>query len=139
MIVGCLPVWKGKILLAKRAIEPQKGFWGLPAGFLEKNETAEQGALRELFEETKAEGEIIRLHCCYSLVHVGMVYMHFLTHLSSDRVEKTIESTEVAFFSADEIPWDQLFALQKYLQEPHNEKVHLGTFDPNLLNSRSWG
>jgi len=42
VVVGSIPVWKGKILLAKRGIEPRKGFWNLPAGFLENQETVEE-------------------------------------------------------------------------------------------------
>jgi len=145
MIVGCLPVWEENFLLAKRGIEPQKGLWGLPAGFMESNETAAQGALRELYEETKAEGTIIRLHCCYSLVHIGMVYMYFLTQLKSSFCEPTEESQEVKLFPKDKIPWKEMafssteYALKKYLENPDSETVHLGTFDPNSLNQRAWG
>lgn len=45
-------VKNGKILLAKRKVEPRKGQWSLPGGFLEFEESPEQAAIRELFEET---------------------------------------------------------------------------------------
>ena len=45
-----------KILLVKRALEPAKGSWGLPGGFIEKGETPESGAERELLEETNLQG-----------------------------------------------------------------------------------
>ena len=41
-----------KVLLVERGIEPYKGTWALPGGFLRMNETAEEGAMRELKEET---------------------------------------------------------------------------------------
>ena len=41
-----------KILLIRRAGQPYKGFWALPGGFLNPNESADEGALRELMEET---------------------------------------------------------------------------------------
>ena len=44
--------WKLKVLLVRRGGEPCKGKWAFPGGFLRNDETAEQGALRELFEET---------------------------------------------------------------------------------------
>ena len=54
-VVGTVPVWDGKVLLCLRNIEPRKGFWTLPAGFMELNETTEQGALRETEEESGAK------------------------------------------------------------------------------------
>lgn len=48
----------GKILLIKRGIEPLKGVWTLPSGFMETGETPEQACLRELKEETSMEGNI---------------------------------------------------------------------------------
>ena len=53
--------WNDKILLAKRAIEPRKGFWTLPAGYMELGETTEQAAQREAREEACATIEIDRL------------------------------------------------------------------------------
>ena len=44
--------WQLKVLLVRRGGEPYKGEWAFPGGFLRMNETAEQGALRELREET---------------------------------------------------------------------------------------
>ena len=46
------------ILLVKRAKEPEKGLWGLPRGFIEKGETLEEGASRELLEETNLQGTV---------------------------------------------------------------------------------
>ena len=42
----------------KRAAEPGKGMWGLPGGFIEKGETPEMGAERELIEETNLQGNV---------------------------------------------------------------------------------
>lgn len=44
--------WQLKVLLVRRGGEPYKGEWAFPGGFLRNDESAEQGALRELFEET---------------------------------------------------------------------------------------
>ena len=54
IVSGCLLVWKNKILMCRRAIEPREGYWTLPAGFLENNETVSEGALRETYEEAGA-------------------------------------------------------------------------------------
>ena len=55
-----------EILFVKRAFDPGKGQWSLPGGFLELGETLEQGAIRELKEETNLDGEVIKL----SLIHI---------------------------------------------------------------------
>ena len=48
-VVGTLPVCNDRVLLCRRAIEPRKGKWTLPAGFMEAHETLLEGALRETF------------------------------------------------------------------------------------------
>ena len=56
-----------QILLVQRAFEPGKGEWGLPGGFLELGETLEEGAIRELKEETNLNGKYVKLlgHCSH--------------------------------------------------------------------------
>ena len=51
----------GKILLVKRAMEPGKGYWGLPGGFIERGESPTAAAVRELKEETQLDGKVITL------------------------------------------------------------------------------
>ena len=55
MIVGVLPSYQDKVLLCKRAIEPRKGFWTIPAGFMENGESTMAGAIRETWEEALAK------------------------------------------------------------------------------------
>ena len=55
VVVGCVPERDGKILLCKRAIEPRYGYWTVPAGFMELNESTATGAARETLEEACAE------------------------------------------------------------------------------------
>ncbi|MFN3920459.1 MAG: NUDIX domain-containing protein, partial [Methylohalobius sp.] len=55
IIAGCLPLWQGKILLCRRAIEPRYGLWTLPAGFMELGESLEEAAIRETWEEAGAK------------------------------------------------------------------------------------
>ncbi len=49
------------LLLVKRSVDPQKGLWCLPGGFIELGETPENAALRELYEETGLTGKIQKL------------------------------------------------------------------------------
>ena len=58
IVVGCVPEWQDRILLCRRAIEPRRGFWTTPAGFLEIGETLKDAAARESLEEAEARVEI---------------------------------------------------------------------------------
>src|SRR5438034_764189 len=58
MVVGSIPEHEGRILLCRRAIEPRYGYWTLPAGFMENDETTGQAALRETLEEAGARIEL---------------------------------------------------------------------------------
>ncbi|EQA45328.1 NUDIX domain protein [Leptospira broomii serovar Hurstbridge str. 5399] len=135
VIVGSIPIWEGKILLCKRAIEPRKGYWTLPAGFLENRETVEDGASRETSEEANAQIQILRLHTVYSIPHISQVYMFFLANLVDGKFDVSPESEEVKLFSPDEIPWEEIafasvtYALRKYTEEEGipESGIHLGS------------
>ena len=49
VVVGAIPVFEDKILLARRAIEPRRGFWTVPGGFMEKGESLQEGAVDPVF------------------------------------------------------------------------------------------
>ncbi len=141
IIVGCLVTSRDKILLCKRAIQPQYGLWNLPAGFLENHERAEEGAKRETFEESKARVEIVKLHALYNLPAVNQVYLHFLARfVESSRIGPTKESLEVCFFDPKDIPWKEIafksttFALKKYFEKGDDfQGVHIGSY-----NEKGW-
>ncbi len=73
IVAGCIPVWEDKILLCRRAIEPQHGLWTLPAGFMENDETVQQAAERETLEEANARVELQELYSLFNLPHVSQV------------------------------------------------------------------
>ena len=108
IVAGSLPVYGDRILLCKRAIEPQYGLWTLPAGFMENQETLEQAAMRESTEEAHANIELEQLYTVFSLPHVNQVYIMFRAKLLDESFKPGIESLEVKLFSEEEIPWDQL-------------------------------
>ena len=74
---GCILEWEDKILLCKRATEPRSGYWTLPAGFLENNETVSEGALRETREEANAQSDDIKLFFMCDLRHISQIYMMY--------------------------------------------------------------
>lgn len=108
VIAGCLPVIGDEVLLCKRAIEPRKGYWTLPAGFLENGETTSDGAIRETIEEANANVTIQNLYTVFSLPHISQVYMFFLADLPEPKFSAGVESLEVALFKEENIPWGEL-------------------------------
>lgn len=108
IIAGCLPVFEHQVLLCRRAIEPRKGFWTLPAGFLENGETTSDGALRETVEEANAQVNIQNLYTVFSLPHISQVYMFFRADLPKPEFSAGVESLEVQLFSEEDIPWEEL-------------------------------
>jgi ADP-ribose pyrophosphatase YjhB (NUDIX family) len=108
IVVGCLPEFGEQVLLCLRAIEPRRGLWTLPAGFLENGETLAAGAMRETLEEANARVAIGPLYTVISLPHIGQVYMMFRSRLADCEFGPGPESLEVRLFGEDEIPWEQL-------------------------------
>lgn len=123
MVVGCLPEWEDKILLCRRAIEPQYGKWTLPAGFMENHETTEQGALRETMEEAGASVEALHLYTLCNLPHISQVYLMFRARLLNLDFAPGEESLEVRLFAEQDIPWDQIafrtieYTLRQYFND----------------------
>lgn len=108
VVVGCIPERDNKILLCKRNIEPQKGLWTLPAGYLENNETVQDGAVRETYEETNARVGIISCYRMYNIVHVSQIYLMFRANMLSEMFSPTKESIDVRLFDQADIPWDKI-------------------------------
>lgn len=108
MVVGSLPVWQGKVLLCRRAIEPQLGLWTLPAGFMENGETTLAGAQRETFEEAGAAIENGRLYRLFDIPFISQVYLFYLADMTDGKHSPGAESLETALFDEADIPWQEL-------------------------------
>ena len=108
IVVGCLPVWEGRVLLCKRAIDPRHGLWTLPAGFLENGESLSAGAQRETLEEANARVEIEDLYTVISLPQINQVYMMFRSRLADLGFGPGTESLDVQLFDEQDVPWEQL-------------------------------
>lgn len=134
ILAGCLPVWDDKVLLCRRAIEPRHGFWTLPAGFMENDETVQQAAVRETMEEANARVELHALYTLFNLPHVSQVYMIFKAQLLDLSFKPGAESLETKLFSQNEIPWDDLafktieHTLKLYFSDKRQNdfQLHLG-------------
>ena len=98
----------GRILMCKRAIEPRRGYWTLPAGYMELGESVEDAAAREAVEEACAAIEIIDLLAIYSIPRISQVQVFFRARLTTPEIAPGPESQEVALYDWDEIPMDEL-------------------------------
>ena len=137
IVVGCLPVFGDRILMCKRAIEPRLGLWTLPAGFMENDESAAEGAAREAMEEANAHVEIEDLYTVYSIPHISQVYMMFRAKLLDPDVSPGIESLEVKLVTEAEIPWDELaFAMVRRTLTHFLEDRRTGVFVPRFGDIR---
>lgn len=107
---------KDKVLLAKRAIEPRKGYWDVVGGFIEKNETAEQSVLREAKEETNLDCKVINYLGSLPDIYGNTLLptLVFIYHLEiiGDVKQMTPQDdvAELKWFSWNELPEEFAFA-----------------------------
>ena len=124
IVVGCVPEHEdGRILMCLRAIEPRRGFWTVPGGFMEIGETLEQGAARETWEEALAKVDIGSLLAVVNVLRVHQVHVFFRARLIGSEFGVGEESLESTLYEERNIPWDQIafpsteFALRKFLDD----------------------
>ena len=140
VVVGAIPVFENKILLARRAIEPRRGYWTVPGGFMEKGESLQKGAARETWEECGAKIEVGPLLGMFTVPHIAQVQIFFYADCPDGKAVAGEESLEVKWFGFDEIPWDDysfqsskksLSHFLKIKDQPQNTWVpRMETLDP---------
>jgi len=118
-VVGTVPIWDEgngeggdygdcKVLLCKRNIEPRRGKWTLPAGFMELSETTAEGAARETVEEAGAQFEMHELFTLINVVKAGQVHLFYRARLLSTSFDPGHETMEARLFTEADIPWDEI-------------------------------
>lgn len=108
MVAGCLVTQEDQVLLCRRAIEPRRNYWTLPAGFLENGESLQEGAARETWEEAEARVQIHDLYTLFNLTHIHQIHAFFRGELLDGRFGVGEESLETQLFSEADIPWEEL-------------------------------
>jgi ADP-ribose pyrophosphatase YjhB (NUDIX family) len=108
LVVGSVPEFEGKLLLCRRAIEPRYGYWTLPAGFMENDETAGQAALRETLEEAGAQVELGSPFSLISVPYVNQVHLFYRARVRSALFKPGEETLEVALFEEGAMPWKEI-------------------------------
>lgn len=108
IVVGAVCTWEHRILFCRRAIEPARGLWTLPAGFLESGESTTAGAAREVWEEAGARVDIGGLIGVYEIPHISQVMMIYRARMRDADFAAGVESQAVALLDWSEIPWQYL-------------------------------
>ena len=110
VVVGSVVAADGRVLLCRRAIEPRRGFWTLPAGYLELGETLQEAAAREAQEEAQAAIDLDGMLAVFSIARIGQVQVIFRARFNdgTPRFAPGPESLDVALFGWDAIPWQEI-------------------------------
>src|SRR5271166_5866960 len=107
VVVGSVVVSGDAVLMCRRAIEPRRGFWTLPAGYLELGETLEEGAAREAWEEAQANVALDGILGVFSISRIGQVQIIFRGRFAAEQEPRFAvgpESLEVALFRWERVP-----------------------------------
>lgn len=106
LVVTTLPITaEGKVILLRRGIEPGYGAWAQPGGFLEIDETTEEGAVRETLEETGLTVEPTRIVGLYSRPPAAIVVACYEARITGGAIRTGPEAIEIEAFAAEQIPW----------------------------------
>ena len=114
------------ILFVRRAFEPEKGAWSLPGGFLELGETLEEGAKRELKEETNLNGEVIKLLGTCS--HFNSIFGDILLLGAEmqinnwEQMKAGDDAAELQFFNINDLPHVAFYCHSKFIDEYKSEE-----------------
>ncbi|WP_166260286.1 NUDIX hydrolase [Marinobacter salicampi] len=135
IVAGTVPVWDGRILLCKRAIEPRYGYWTLPAGYMENTETTDEAARRETWEEALADVTIEELYSIIHVPHIDQVHMFYRASMKDAIYGAGEESLETELFEPDNIPWSEISfptvkrTLEHFIEEQRNGRFTLHVSD----------
>ena len=137
LIAGCVPEHEGRILICRRAIEPRRGYWTIPAGFMEVGETLQQAAARECMEEAVAEVAVGGPCAIVHVLHAEQVHVMFRATLAAPRFGVGPESLETLLCSERELPWPEFafasveFTLRRWLEDRARgrEELHFHTIE----------
>jgi ADP-ribose pyrophosphatase YjhB (NUDIX family) len=123
VIAGAIIERDGRLLLCQRGIPPRVGTWTLPAGFMERGESVEEAAQREVMEETGILAEILTPYSIFSVPPTNELYIIYRARLQEWSASPGHETLDVKWFDPEDIPWEEIFypAIRQILERYINE------------------
>jgi ADP-ribose pyrophosphatase YjhB (NUDIX family) len=139
VLVSCMVHTQSSILWIQRGLEPRKGFWAMPAGFMEQGESLQEATVREVEEETglKLDPAKLELSVLSSLTFINEVYVVFRAYHKEMKLSPPSSEVEtIGFLAEHEVPWEQLAypATEPYMRAFYREardgqyNTYLGEF-----------
>jgi ADP-ribose pyrophosphatase YjhB (NUDIX family) len=110
VVVTSFVAFENKLLWVQRKLEPQRGKWAIPGGFLENGETLAEGAARELREEAGVDlpADQLQLYMLGTITFINQIYVGFRATVDSELCSAGVESMDCGFFAQNECPWDEV-------------------------------
>ncbi|MFQ5840375.1 MAG: NUDIX domain-containing protein [Candidatus Methylomirabilales bacterium] len=108
VVAGALPVVEGQVVLLRREIEPARGRWTFPAGFVEMGETVVEAAIRETREEVALEIGDLNLLNVYAYAESPVVTVVYVARVRGGAPRPCHEALEVGLFAPSQLPWQDL-------------------------------
>lgn len=110
VMLTCFVSCGRKLLWIQRKLEPRRGFWAIPGGFMETGETSAQGAARELWEEAgiRLDPEALEFYMTGTITFINQVYIAYRARVHSENCAPGAEALAAAFYSREECPWDEV-------------------------------
>jgi ADP-ribose pyrophosphatase YjhB (NUDIX family) len=94
-----------KLLLVQRGLEPGKGKWAIPGGYVDQGEIVEDALIREIFEETGLKAKVLGLIGVYSQVNEAIVVVAYVAKMIGGTInDESNEVQSVDFFRLDDLP-----------------------------------
>lgn len=121
LVAAVIPVLNGKIALVRRAMQPRRGSWVFPGGYVDLGESVEEAACRETQEETGLQVRLGRLIGVYSRQGEEVVMVVYAAQVIGGTLTAGEEELEAAWFDPDAIPpeehlgfWSTIAALDDW-------------------------
>jgi ADP-ribose pyrophosphatase YjhB (NUDIX family) len=109
---GTIPEQEGKFVLIQRNIDPRRGYWSFPCGFMEVDETTEHAAQRETLEETGLDVELGPLLGAYSYTQTfwggSIVVVVYRARVLGGTLRASDDVCDARLVTPQDIPWDRL-------------------------------
>ena len=103
-----LAVKDGAVLLVKRGIEPFKGWWDIPGGFLNSGEHPEAGAKREFLEETGLKIELTHMlgfwMDTYGPIDIDILNICYAAEIVGGHAQASTDAVEIRWFALNDLP-----------------------------------